>query len=56
MNEQEMLERMGNNVTEEMIHEDFDGKSETEILAQLNEWWPSDENEELAEAIVEFCG
>jgi len=55
MNEQEMLERMGNDTTEEMIHEDFDDKSVDEILTQLNEWWPADENEELAEAVNEFC-
>lgn len=55
MNTTEMLERMGNDTTEEMIHEHFDGKSVEDILSQLNEWWPSDENEELAEAIYEFC-
>lgn len=50
----EILDYLGDQATIETLHEDFDGLNKTEILAKLNEWFPTEENETLAEKIFEY--
>jgi hypothetical protein len=50
----EILDYLGNQATIETLHDDFGGLDETEILAKLNEWFPTEENEELAKRIFEY--
>lgn len=47
----EILDYLGDQATAETLHEDFDGLNKSEILAKLNEWFPTEENETLAEKI-----
>jgi len=47
----DILDYLGSEFTEEMLHEEFDGKSLEEITATLNEWFPTEDNERLANAI-----
>lgn len=49
-----ILEHLGTSVSENDVHTEFDGKSESEILAILDEWFPSENNQTLAEKIHEF--
>ncbi len=50
----EILDYLGDQATIEALHEDFDGLNKTEILAKLNEWFPTEENETLAEKIFDY--
>lgn len=50
----EILDYLGDQATIETLHEDFDGLNKTEILAKLNEWFPTEENETLAEKIYGY--
>lgn len=47
----DILDYLGSEFTEEMLHEEFDGKSLAEITATLNEWFPTEDNDRLANAI-----
>ena len=47
----DILDYLGSEFTEEMLHEEFDGKSLDEITATLNEWFPTVDNERLANEI-----
>ena len=47
----DILDYLGSEFTEEMLHEEFDGKSLDEITATLNEWFPTEDNERLANEI-----
>ena len=47
----DILDYLGSEITEEMLHEEFDGKSLDEITATLNEWFPTEDNERLANEI-----
>jgi hypothetical protein len=56
MNTGQMLEQLGPEATEEMVHAEYDGKSLAEIVASINEMFPQEtDNEILAEAVYEFC-
>ena len=50
----EILDYLGDQATIEMLHEDLDGLNKSEILAKLNEWFPTEENETLANKIYEY--
>lgn len=50
----EILEFFGTEATEEMVRDEYKGKSQEEILESLNQMWPKDENEELAEKVYEW--
>lgn len=50
----EILDYLGSEYTEEMLRADFGGKDYQEILATLNQWFPSDNNERLAKKINEY--
>jgi len=50
-----ILEHLGSEATEEMVHAEFDGLSTAEITEKLNEWFPSDDNTELAEMIADYA-
>ena len=51
----DVLDYLGSEFTEEMLHQEFDGKSSAEILAVINEWFPSEENnEKFADLIYEY--
>ena len=50
----DILDFLGSDATEEMVHQEFDGKTETEVLAILNEMFPSDDNQTLAHDIYEY--
>jgi hypothetical protein len=50
----EILDYLGDQATIKTLHEDFDGLNKTEILVKLNEWFPTEENETLAENIFEY--
>ncbi len=47
----DILDRLGSSYDEEMFHNDFDGKSLEEIQAILQEWFPGEDNDTLAEDI-----
>lgn len=51
MNTDEMLEHLGPLATEALVHKQFDGHSQSQILAQLNALFPDDDNDDLAEKI-----
>ena len=48
----DILDYLGSEFTEEMLHEEFDGKSLEEIVTTLNEWFPTENNDRLASAIL----
>lgn len=50
----EILDYLGDQATVETLHEDFDGLNQFKILAKLNEWFPSDDNESLAVKIYDY--
>lgn len=50
----DILDYLGSEATEELLHKYYDGKTQDEILADLNEMFPQDENEDLAERIYEY--
>ena len=54
MNITQILEYLGTQATEEMVSDYFGGKSLAEVLAELDDIWPHDDNRELAEAIVSY--
>jgi hypothetical protein len=47
----DILDYLGSEFTEKILHEEFDGKSLEEITATLNEWFPTEDNERLANEI-----
>ncbi len=51
----DVLDFLGSSYDEEMFHKDFDGKSPEEILAILEQWFPGEENESLAENIKQYA-
>ena len=51
--ENEILAFFGD-ATEEMVRVEYAGKSEPEILKSLNDMWPGEDNEILAEKISEW--
>jgi len=51
----EILDYLGSEVTVEMLHQEYDGKSVDEILADLNSMFPSDDNADLAQKIYDYC-
>lgn len=50
----EILDYLGDQATIETLHEDFEDLNKSEILAKLNEWFPTEENETLANKIHEY--
>lgn len=50
----EILDYLGDQATIETLHEDFDGLSKNDVLSKLNEWFPSDDNEVLAQKIFDY--
>ncbi len=50
----EILDYLGDQATVETLHEDFDGLNKSEIIAKLNEWFPTEENEILSEKIHDY--
>ena len=50
----DVLDYLGSSYTEEELHKDFDGKTLDGITATLNEWFPAEDNERLANAIYDF--
>lgn len=50
----EILDYLGDQATIETLHEDFDGLSKNDVLAKLNEWFPSDDNEVLSQKIFDY--
>ena len=50
----EMFELLGNEANEDTIREWYGGMTYEEILASLNESYPGEDNEELAETIYNF--
>lgn len=51
----DVLDFLGSSYDEEQFHKDFDGKSPEEILAILEQWFPGEENESLAEKIEQYA-
>jgi hypothetical protein len=51
----DVLDRLGSSYDEEMFHNDFDGKSLEEIQAILQEWFPGEDNDTLAEDIKRYA-
>lgn len=51
----EILDYLGSEATVEMLHQEYDGKSVDEILADLNSMFPSDDNADLAQKIYDYC-
>jgi hypothetical protein len=49
-----ILEHLGSEATEKMVHEEFNGLTQPEVLEMLNGWFPGEENEKLAQAIVDY--
>jgi excisionase family DNA binding protein len=49
-----ILENLGQQATEQMVIDEFDGKSEQTILDTLNEWFTEDDNSRLAEDIHDW--
>ena len=49
-----ILEYLGSETTEQMVIDEFSGKTKQAILDTLNEWFPDDENEWLAEDIHDW--
>ena len=54
MDTDEMLARLGNEATEELVHENFDGQSRDEIAAEINTMFPYDDNDELIDKVYKF--
>ena len=52
----EILEYLGSEMNEDDVQQEFGGKTYDEILATLNEWFPTEENEGLAQAIADCFG
>lgn len=50
----EILDYLGDQATIETLHEDFEDLNKSEILAKLDEWFPTEENETLANKIHEY--
>ena len=54
MNKQDIFDYLGSEATEEKVVEWYGKMSYSEILDDLNESWPQEDNSELADAIFEF--
>lgn len=50
----DILDYFGADATEEMVRNEYTGKTYEEILTDLNSMWPQDENEKLAHRIFEW--
>ena len=48
-----ILDHMGDSVTWDMVDDEYNGKSFAEVLTDLNDMFPHDDNDELAQAIVD---